>query len=250
MKQIRCLSKCPSGMDAYLSEHPTEPKSWVEFKSHDAGNSYKQLVNELIEIQHGLCGYCEIDLRDEDRQVEHVLPQKGRAKEKENALDYRNLIVCCLGGSRRNANENRRLDPIKQNLSCGQAKGGKTIVNFIDPRKLPDMPSLVKVNFDGRIVEDVVACRVHGVPTTAVKNTIRFLGLNCERLRRARENRWDALNENWSYALEDISTFTAAARNELLPENTKLLPSFFTTNRSYFGRCAEQVLAEFPRSWI
>ena len=62
-----------------------------------------------------------------------------------------------------------------------------TDADFIDPRKLPALPSLLRVGYDGRIEANLDACRETGFTAGAVEKTIDVLGLNSERLRRARE---------------------------------------------------------------
>ena len=122
--------------------------------------------------------------------------------------------------------------------------------DFVDPRTLPDLPSLTRVNFDGRIEADAASCASCGIPVGRIEKTIEILGLNTERLRRARENRWDALADNWGPGIGDRGLMEAAARGELLPDQDNRLPRFFTTSRSYFDVHAERVLSEPPKTWI
>ncbi len=112
------------------------------------------------------------------------------------------------------------------------------------------MPSLTRVNFDGRIEADAEACKHCGIPAGKIDKTIELLKLNNERLRRAREKRWQALSEIWGLETDDPSKMEAAARIELLPDENDRLPRFFTTSRSYFDAYAERVLSEPPRVWI
>ena len=250
MKKIRSLEGPTSGLEAYLDDDVIETKDWGEFRSHEGGNSYSQLVEALVEIQHGLCGYCEIDITNTDRQVEHVIPQSHPKHGAKLALDYRNLIACCKGGTLQTIDKTRWLDPVKRNRSCGEAKENKTHTKFIDPRKLPAIPSLIKVIYDGRIQPDKAACKRTGIAVDTVETTIELLGLNCERLRRARENRWNVLSDNWASVIDEPKIIEAAARGELLANRKNRLPKFFTTNRSYFDYYGEKVLSEDPMDWI
>ena len=168
------------------------------------------------------------------------------------ALDYRNLIACCKGGTRRGTDGSRYLRPVRRNRSCGEEKGARMIPASLEPRNLPALPSLLRVFDDGRIEADAAACTSVGVSPEDVNRTIETLNLNAKRLRVARERRWRALNDEWGHwpeRLADRDHLHAAARRELVPADGRL-PQFFTTARSYFGPVAERVLGEAPREWI
>ena len=120
---------------------------------------------------------------------------------------------------------------------------------FVDPRELPALPSLIRVRYDGRIEADVAACRSEGVSAGDVTRTVEVLNLNAPRLRVQRESRWRALNDAWGELFNDADAMRNAARGELLPVGGRL-PDFFTTRRSYFGAVAERILGEMPRTWI
>ncbi|MYA60126.1 MAG: TIGR02646 family protein [Chloroflexi bacterium] len=248
MKCIRSLAGPTPGLSAYLAVAGS--KDWTGFRSHAGGASYRELVESLVDLQHGICGYCEIDIREPDRQVEHVIPQSDPVRGATHALDPGNMIACCKGGTLQIDDDTRRLDPVRRNRSCGEAKGNRVDPDFVDPRTLPDLPSLTRVNFDGRIEADAASCASRGVPVAKIKKTIEILGLNAERLRRARENRWNALSENWGAQIGVPGLMEAAAKGELLPNADDHLSRFFTTSRSYFGVYAEKVLSEPPRDWI
>ena len=135
-------------------------------------------------------------------------------------------------------------------MSCGQKKGNRAIPDFVDPRTLPDMPSLTCVTLDGRIRIDEDACVAAEWEADRIGETVEFLGLNVERLRLAREERWRALEDAWKDYHDDEDTMRAAAREELLPDNGRL-QRFFTTSRSYFSEWGgEEILSEEPREWI
>ena len=250
MKRVASLTGPTPGLAAYLAEAAEEGKDWAGFRSHAGGASYRELVEILVGLQHGLCGYCEIDIQERDWQVEHVIPQSEPHLGAAHALDTGNMIACCKGGTLMIDDEARRLDPVRRNLSCGQAKEDRVDADFVDPRTLPDLPSLIRVNFDGRIEADVGSCEGCGIPVGRIEKTIEILGLNAERLRRARENRWNALSDNWASEIDDPEIMQAAAQGECLPDEHNRLPRFFTTSRSYFSVYGESILSEPPRSWI
>ena len=248
MKLIRRLSDRPPGLRDYL-EVETRTASWDGFRSHDAGRAYRGLIRALTDCQRGLCGYCEISLTELDRQVEHVVPRSDPVEGTARALDYRNLIACCKGGTWRSNDGSRYRRPVPQNRSCGEAKGNLMPREFVDPRDLPALPSLTRVLDDGRIEADMAACTSAGFSVGDVNRTIEVLNLNARRLRIARERRWRALNEAWGERLDDSELTYKAARSELLPADGRL-PEFFTTARCFFGPLAERVLNEPPRAWI
>ena len=250
MKCIQSLKDPTPGLDAYLAEEDEEVKDWDRFRNHAGGVSYSELVETLVNIQHGLCAYCEIDIEERDRQVEHVIPQSDPRNGAVHALDHANMIACCKGGTLQTDDKARRLDPVRRNRSCGEAKEALVDTDFIDPRALPALPSLIRVNFDGRMDADTAACEIGDIAVDKVEKTIEILGLNTERLRRARENRWNALSDNWATEIADPELMEAAARGEVLPDEENRLPRFFTTSRSYFGLYGEKVLSELPQDWI
>ena len=97
------------------------------------------------------------------------------------ALDYRNLIACCKGGTRRGSDDSRYLRPVRLNRSCGEKKGDSMIPASLEPRNLPALPSLVRVFDDGRIAADAAACTSLGASPEDVNRTIEMLNLNARR---------------------------------------------------------------------
>ena len=249
MKVVRTLQEPTRGLRDYL-EIEAERTSWPDFRNHDAGGAYQGLIAALTDLQHGLCGYCEIDLTARDHQVEHVIPQSDPAQGAARALDVTNLIACCKGGTARSGDADRYLKPVKHNRSCGEAKADRMNGEFMDPRDLPALSSLTRVLDDGRIAADAVACASEGVAVTRVTRTIEILNLNAERLRVAREQHWQAVNDEWGHHFDDVSVMAAAARMELSPDGENRLRRFFTTTRCYFAPVSEQILEEHPRTWI
>ena len=250
MKPIRILDGPTPGLARYLT-HTGVAATWRGFRRRNPERSL-ELVDALTRLQHGLCGYCEIDLQEDDRQIEHVIPQSHPNEGAARDLDPANLLACCRGGelTHLSADEERFWPPRQENVSCGQAKGGVTDIDFIDPRTLPSQPSLMRVSYDGRIEADRDACNEAGFSVESVTKTIEILQLNVERLRRAREKRWIALEANWQEHQDDSELMQAAACAELLPQADGSLAKFFTTNRSFFARWSESILEQQPRGWI
>ena len=147
------------------------------------------------------------------------------------------------------AQEDLYRDPVRDNMSCGQAKGDLEEDAFIDPRTLPAAPSLAKVTENGRIEVDEEACRIAGFTPDHMARTIEMLSLNAERLRLSREKRWNDLVEV-SEDIDDPVTMDAWVRDVLMPDEDGNLVSFFTTARCYFHPIGERILAEDPHAWI
>ena len=249
MKRIRTLRDRPQGLSDYLEIEADDP-DWERFRSHEAGVAYQELRGALIDLQHGLCGYCEARLVTPHVQVEHVVPRHEPNEGRRRALDQTNMMACCLGGTKEVDDEEQYLLPVKDNTSCGQSKGEHVDERFVDPRKLPPVPALVRIRETGDMEADPDACAATGTPARHVSYSIEVLGLDVRRLRQARRKRWSDLNRMFEEGLDDPVVITAVARQELTPGENGELPTFFTTARSFFGPVAEAVLGEHPQEWI
>ena len=222
--------------------------SWNGYRGRGAGaDRYRRLIAELEQLQHGLCGYCEIDLREGDREVEHVVP---RSHAPALALAAGNVIACCRGGSSDHPEVRRdEARSSRPGASCGNAKGSNVDRDFIDPRGLPDLPSVTRVRPDGRLEANTTACKGIGQPAQAVEKTIDILGLNVERLQRERRRHLRNLEKETNSLIDDPAMLEEWAREYLLPRGGRL-EKYFTTSRSFFGDVAERILEEAPRDWI
>ena len=249
MKCIRTLRDRPHGLSEYLELEADDP-DWDRFRSHEAGAAYQELRRALMNLQHGLCGYCETRLVRSYVQVEHVVPRQEPCEGRRRELDHTNMTACCLGGTKDVGNEEQYLPPVKENTSCRQAKGEHADACFVDPRTIPAVPALVRIRDTGEIEADSDACAAAGTPAQHVVHSIGVLGLDVRRLRQARRKRWSDLNRMFEDGLDDPDLITAVARQELTPGQNGGLPAFFTTARSFFGPVAEAVLGEHPQTWI
>ena len=251
MKTICELKTPTSGLAAYLDAVGNDA-NWDEFRSHNSGASYHELRNALTQNQHGLCAYCEIAINGWLRQVEHVIPQSDDGLGKVKALDIANMVACCKGGTVHNDDEGHCHRPVRRTMSCGQAKGNQIDENFIDPRTLPALPSLVRVVDNGLIEADENACERACFLPDRVTRTIGILNLNAERLRLQREKRWNGLEEE-SEQIDDPDNpdmMNTWIRSVLTPDENDRLDPFFTTSRSYFAPLSESILEAPPQEWI
>ena len=252
MKRIRAVAEPTPGLRAYLNS--VDHANWGEFCSHDAGRSLSELHETLVLNQHELCAYCEIEIKQR-RQIEHVIPRSDEVDGPQRALDVTNMIACCLGGTKPvyGLGEHEREDyfrrPVPDNMSCGQAKEDLNDEAFIDPRRLPTLPSLVRVGNDGLIEVDTDACQAAGFDPDRVTRTIEILNLNAERLQLARQ-KWRNDLVIGAQRARDPAGMNAWIRAVLTPAPDGRLSRFFTTSRCYFGPVAERVIDEQPRAWI
>ena len=251
MKPIEVLHIAPSGLALYVKNEPID-YSWKRFHDEDRF-SYRELRKALVQLQHGLCGYCEQTMPEDDCQVEHVIPRSSSIDGHPHDLDSTNMLAGCKGGTARSfyGPETRHPDPDRfGDYSCGQAKDNTRDELFIDPRTLPKQRSLFKVNPSGSIAADEAACQESGIPKYRVDRTIEILGLDVERLRRARKRRWQSINESYSMDFDNPEVMRQAAQAELFPDAKGNLPPFFTTNRSYFMPLSNAVLEASNSVWV
>ena len=147
MKRIRKLDGPTPGLADYQNRAGGNG-CWQDFRSPQGVDAYRELVAALWTLQHGLCGYCEIDIPscrgDSDRQIEHVIPRSDPNRGRDHELDPANLMLCCKGGTYQTNDNARRLPPLSKNLSCGQAKADCVDPEFLDPRDLPALPALMR----------------------------------------------------------------------------------------------------------
>lgn len=253
MKRIRHVDGSIAGLYDYR-EIDGIHASWDRYRSfRDAvGNfRYHELIDELVRNQHGICGYCEIRIDNDNRQVEHVVP---RSVCPGLELEGTNLIACCLGGSIAKT----RNPGSKDNLSCGQKKANSVLPSIVDPRTVPCLPSLLVVRADGEILANSELVRELGFEMNEVSGAIELLGLNSRRLQAMRRILWMDLERIMMSEFEDLGTEAQKlkmgkdlALKMLMPGlNGGELPQFFTTIRSFFGRAAEAVLRERLPEWI
>ena len=250
MKRIRRLPGPIPGLADYRRRAGADA-SWSGYRNRPAGlNRYRELAGKLADLQHRLCDYCEIDLREGDCQVEHVIPVSAPIQGPAHTLDAENMIACCRGGASDDPNVRQdRERSSSSEASCGHAKGANVAPEFVDPRELPDLPSLTRVRPNGRIEADNSACETAGWSANDVEETIRILGLNVRRPQRARRDYWSNLSRQMPEYRDNPDAMENWVRSRLLPQNGNL-SKFFTGNRSYFGELGERVLAEEPRDWI
>lgn len=141
------------------------------------------------------------------------------------------------------------------NTSCGQRKADDELPAGGDPRKLPLVPALLDVGLDGNLSVNMQSCAAQGVSTKALDDTLSLLNLNCEWLRKVRQDHRDNINK-WVVPLLvellDSTHLSATQRQQVLalviagrlqPDNSGYLRAFWTTERRAFGADAETWIA-------
>lgn len=258
MKRIKGLSGPTPGLTRYCAAEGLDA-TWNGLGSFEEGAAKSELADALVQAQHGLCAYCEIALVPEERQVEHFVPRSDPGQGKALALAHGNLLVCCRGGSNRNwaPDAGNRpeyyLPPVREHLSCGEAKGSKPATGFLDPRQVPAAPALFRVARDGTLAPDADACVAAGVDPVRAERHIAGLGLNVARLRNRRAAVFAALAASIDDLLvvsADDSLVREFARRSLLPNDSGGLAPFHTVARSVFGPVAERILEAASDTWV
>lgn len=204
MKHVRALAAEPPRLAQYRATYPAEEQrpaneaaaTWDGFKSDVP--AYQELLAKLAEAQQGLCIYCEQRLVDgaaklvpNDYQVEHVQAKSGSVG---GVLDWHNLALACGGGTYRHHQDSSRVYTNALNTSCGQTKGDDDLPRGCDPRTFPLLDALVEVGLDGRLSVNAPHCAAVGVAPNNVEDAIKLLNLDCERLRKTRQDRRDNVN--------------------------------------------------------
>ncbi|MFM2064781.1 MAG: hypothetical protein RLZZ507_4452 [Cyanobacteriota bacterium] len=238
MKNVR-KSPEPEELKNYKKRYSSQFKRYADLKKNRA---FEKVRDTLISDQKGLCAYCEMEIHEKNRSVDHFIPRKQSTKENNHDLDWQNMLgICCPPGGVEDEHEkNSKL--LKYSLCCGQKKGGVNDSKLLNPLNLP-IPRLFKFSSeDGEIRPDEIACLKSGIPVENVEFTIEQLGLNVPRLK---EQRWvviDEINKELDDETIDINDLEEKLAAEHFGDGTKNWPPFFTTMRWVLGVGAEKHL--------
>jgi len=228
-----------NGVATFRQANPGDPrtpnKQWAAFyNEHPA--AYKSAGERLYENQGGLCAYCEIELTDNNRQIEHIIPKQRSSATTDYTFDFDNLLLCCKGGTNINSPFKDQFAPDlakSDNCSCGEKKGDNPAIKFASPYQLPAIP-LVSIYYhpdNGVSFEvDEEACARESIDPAIVDETLRTLGLNCPRLKRNRREIWKALEDEYADLPEtDLDkALLELAEAHLTPQDGQL-PAYIST---------------------
>ena len=257
MKRIYKRAEEPYRLKRYRERWPNE--TWDRFHRYDR-DGYREIKKALLEDQHYLCAYCEIDIKfvDEltdpegtidDFRVEHYIPKSSTQDGSHNYhLDWWNMLGVCHGGSQAKVvDPKHRYSKLSADRTCDVPKSDKKITGgILDPLKIPKRTRLFcYAENSGKMMVDEKAC-----PPSLIQraqNTIQELNLNAPRLMRMRKAVIDKLDERITMEQADGRNFDEIlqemAQMFLIPYENKSLP-FFSVMRWYLGKYAEQLIAE------
>ena len=126
-----------------------EPSSWTKHRLTE-GATYEatsELREALLADQGYICAYCmrRIPVQDkgadETTRIEHIVPQSSLSREE--AMDYRNMVICCPGAIQSTS---------KKECHCDRHKGEMSISfspldqNFIDTISYRNDGSIISSN--------------------------------------------------------------------------------------------------------
>ena len=144
MKRVYKSPATPERLCSYVKAFPDE--TWEHFRRRNR-RGYREVKQQLLQDQHGLCAYCEISIKlaefednVDDFRVEHFFPKVATQLEKHNYhLDWHNLLGVCHGGSQPYVSDPEwRYSSRKNDRSCDVPKGGKPISErILNPLKIP-----------------------------------------------------------------------------------------------------------------
>ena len=171
-----------------------------------------------------------------------MLPKSGAVG---RVLDWQNLALACCGGTYPFHKDDSRKYQDKKNISCGQTKLDNPLT--CDPRKLPLLAPLRAVGIDGKLKVNDVRCVEEGVSQDDVNNAIGLLNLDCERLRKTRQDVENGTRSWFTTLLEALASSQLTAPQmraavELLiaarlqPDAQGNLVRFWSAERSALGK--------------
>lgn len=254
MKHIEKSPVEPERLANYREHHPRD--TWDKFHKRDRVG-YRQLKEQLLRDQHGLCAYCEISIRLSDNEdevddfrVEHFHPKSGTERSEHNYhLDWRNLLGVCHGDSQPYVAEARyRYASRVEDRSCDVPKSDKALENVIlNPLEIPASSRLFKYDpFTGAMEVDEETCPRELI--RKARRSVEELNLNCERLKRLRRAAMEVLQEQVDNSLQDglslDETMALLARAMLDPGPDGRYAAFFTCIRWFLGSAAETFLKQ------
>ena len=258
MKRV-CKNAAPQSLINYISSSPGATWEQMRKKSPE---TYRECRRNAVRDQNGLCAYCEQKISIKGLQpcsIEHFRPKSDKSVTNNQALDWKNMLAVCDGGSRSTVKE-RVTFPLPANLTCDQSKNrmvqkGKLPAAcegyLLNPLEVPPLINLFDIDkATGYFKPNTVTCaevelsgNAHKTTEELVENTIYILNLNCDRLAEKRKIK----------VVNDIAKKKEILRKkEMSPEeaSSKLVthyfgtkwPEFFTAVRCCLGKPAEDYL--------
>ena len=242
----------PEKLKNYRERFSSQFKRWKNLKRN------KEILNAirdtLVSDQKGLCAYCEINLHERDRSVEHFIPCHTSTSEKNHDLDWLNMMAICQGGLQNveipgEDDSIRNSRPPNNFPCCGAAKHGFIPDGrLLNPLNLPTLRLFKFSSKDGEIRPDEDACEKFGIPIENVQFTINNLELNVQRLKDQRLVVIDEINKELDDETIDINDLEEEIAAEYFGDGTDNWHPFFTTIRWVLGAGAERHLMNISYS--
>lgn len=224
---------CLGFSQAYPPAAPerTEGRRWEAFKNEEQA-MYALIKERLLQNQQGLCAFCECELTEYNREIEHFRPKNSTSPEQDWTICFTNYTLSCKG--KISADEDDHCGHLKDNI---EPEG-----NILDPYELPLQP-LVKYEVTDqqlRLLPDADACHREKVDVALVQLTMDNLGLNCCSLMRSRWEVWNSLNDQIADTLDIPNEQQVEEQQNLVDDNiipvNGMLRSFITTRRLLFSK--------------
>lgn len=254
MKKINKSKHEPNILREFRLKHPHQ--TWTYFHQHRR-NGYREVKEQIIRDQHGLCAYCEtviararVEGEVDDFRVEHFYPKVGTEYSKHNYhLDWQNLLGVCHGGSQPDVPESmKRFSTRAIDRSCDVLKGDKNLTKkILNPLDIPMTRLWCFSEFDGTIYVDPRSCPEN--LQDRAQNTIEELNLNAPRLCHMRKEVIDKLGTELAdmvaegTKIDDALEILAVAF--LAPDEKGMCLPYFSTIRWYLGNGAERMIDKY-----
>lgn len=249
MKRVYKRGKVPSLLAEYREMHPDE--TWEHFR-RQCRDGYRQVKEQILKDQHGLCAYCEIQIKEaehaeqaDDFRVEHFHP-KTDSSVRNYHLDWRNLLGVCHGGSRPDvADPEQRYSIFGKDRSCDVPKGSKELSEkILNPLKIPRRVRIFRyAEHTGKMFVDKKTCP--RVLYAKAANTIQELNLNAPRLMRLRKAVIEKLGEEIAEFVGggmELAEALDLLAERLVPDYEGNHLAFFSVMRWYLGDAAENII--------
>lgn len=174
----------------------TEKKRWEAWKN-ECQDAYAAVIKRLRENQGNLCAFCEVSLKEGNRQIEHFVPKSMTTADHDWTINFSNYTLSCKGNTNRKDKDSYSADPSEaDNYTCGHKKDNINPVGCIcNPYDLPPYP-VVRADYRDEglwLVPDTEACQKANLAPELVASTLELLGLNCPNLLRRRQEAWNRL---------------------------------------------------------
>ena len=162
------LKKKKETLDKIKSEDTTD--LWKNYKHKE------EIRLDLLELQYGLCAYCENSLYTQLKyHIEHIAPKNIYP---DLTFEYSNLILSCIDS------DGLRDVKVDNTISCGHAKENKFNSKLFIKPTFQDCEQYFWYKDNGEVISNP---ELNAEDIDKANYTIKLLKLNCNRLKRERK---------------------------------------------------------------